>query len=153
MQPGAIPTSGVDGPRVVAETDRATLPTGAHIPVRGPVIVLGLAIVLTLWPGSPVPLLTGPGVAYDGISMCYTSFASGELTLDAAYGTAIVESDHPIPVMWPDGYTGRRSGSQVEVVDKSGHVVARTGTRVRIEGGFTGDSPRAFLACGYVLAQ
>jgi len=102
-----------------------------------------------------VTLLTGPGLGSSGMGSsgmvgCYTNFALGELVDDPASGTAIVENDRRTPVMWPAGYTGRRSVWDVEVADASGHVVARTGTRVQIEGGYTGG---AFLACGYVLSR
>jgi hypothetical protein len=129
-------------------SDRATQPTPAGVPTRGPALVLLAAIAVSfLW---PVPLLTAPD---DGMVGCYTSGTSGVLTTDATYGTAIIENEAAIPVMWPHGFTGRNSGYQVEVVDTSGHVVARTGTRVQIGGGYTGENPRAFLACGSVVAQ
>jgi len=110
--------------------------------------VLFLAVVTSfLW---PVPLWTAPD---DGMVGCYTSGTFGVLTTDSTYGTAIIERDARVPVMWPHGYSGRRSVTGVEVVDASGHVVARTGTRVQIGGGYTGDAPRAFLACGPVQAH
>jgi hypothetical protein len=127
-------------------SDRAPRPVAAGVPTRGPALVLLAAIAISfLW---PVPLLTAPD---DGMVGCYTSGASGVLTADRTYGTALIENEAPIPVMWPHGYSGRRSGSQVEIVDTSGHVVARTGTRVQIGGGYTGENPRAFLACGSVI--
>jgi hypothetical protein len=58
-----------------------------------------------------------------------------------------------MPVMWPPGSTARRAGSEVEVLDKQGSVVARTGSRYLIEGGHGGENPRSFVACGYVLAR
>jgi len=102
-----------------------------------------------------VTLLTGNGPFHhgDGMVACYTNFAVGELAFDPAYGTAIVETDQPTPVMWPEGYTGRQSVFGVEVVDESGHVVARTGTRVQIEGAYSGVNPFSFIACGYVLSR
>jgi hypothetical protein len=51
--------------------------------------------------------------------------------------------------MWPVGYTGRQAGAEVEVLDTAGHVAARTGTRIHLEGGYT-DLPgahTAWLAC------
>ncbi|HEY0443786.1 MAG TPA: hypothetical protein VGC90_06175 [Candidatus Limnocylindrales bacterium] len=48
---------------------------------------------------------------------------------------AIAEPDASIVVRWPYGYAGRRSGSEVEILDRTGVVVARTGTRVRLPGG------------------
>ena len=77
----------------------------------------------------------------------------GELVLDPVYGTAIVEADRPTPIMWPEGYTGRKSVWDVEIVDESGHVVARTGTTVQIEGAYSGVNPFSFIACGYVLVR
>ena len=97
-----------------------------------------------------VTLLTGHGLGSSGMVGCYTSFALGQLEADWAAGTAIVEMDRRTPIMWPAGFTGRKAGWEVEIADASGHVVARTGTRVQIEGGYTGD---AFFACGYVLSR
>ena len=97
-----------------------------------------------------VRLLTGPGLGSAGMVGCYTNFAMGLLEFDLAAGAAIVENNRRTPVMWPTGYSGRQSGWEVEIADVSGHVVARTGTRVQIEGGYTGG---AFFACGYVLSR
>jgi hypothetical protein len=107
-----------------------------------------------------VTLLTSPGLGSSGtvhdpglgpneMVGCYTNFALGQLIEDPASGTAIVENGRRTPIRWPAGYTGRRSVWDVEVT-AWGHVVARTGTRVQIEGGYTGG---AFLACGYVLSR
>jgi hypothetical protein len=52
--------------------------------------------------------------------------------------------------MWPPGYIGRQSGSDVEILDASGQVVARTGALVQLPGGYSGSDPRVFLTCGYV---
>jgi hypothetical protein len=81
---------------------------------------------------------------------------TGELVADTTYGTAILETHQTKvgpetiawPVKWPSGYTGRRGGSQVEVLDGTGHVVARTGTRVQISGGYAGENPRVWSVCG-----
>ena len=54
---------------------------------------------------------------------------------------------HTYPVMWPPGYTGRQSGSDVEVLNKSGRSVARTGSHIKILGGYYSDNPRVWLAC------
>jgi hypothetical protein len=37
-----------------------------------------------------------------------------------------------MPVMWPSGYTARRAGSEVEVLDTQGKVIATTGRTYRI---------------------
>ena len=85
------------------------------------------------------PLLTDSS----GRVGCYLSFTEGPLVVDPTYGTAIVGTSGPVqnfepePVMWPNGYQARRSGSEIEVLDQSGRVVARTGTSIHIAGGST----------------
>jgi hypothetical protein len=104
----------------------------------------------------PVPLLTGHGglgPPEDGKVGCYTYFVLSPLTVDATYGTAIREFGHTTPVMWPPGYTGRQVGSEVEVLDATGKVRARTGNTYQIEGGYGAHDPDAFVACGYVLPK
>jgi hypothetical protein len=102
-------------------------------------------LVLTRFPGGSVPLLTGEG--YGGQGGCYLNFFVDELVVDPVNGTAVVEEyttkDGPqsrvVPIMWPSGYTARRSGFDVEVLAVNGEVVARTGGRYRIQGGYEGD--------------
>jgi hypothetical protein len=106
--------------------------------------------------GLSVPLLTGRGglgPEPSGMFSCYTNFAVGQLVAEPSYGTAIVENSRQTPVMWPIGYTARLSSGQVEVVDAQGSVVARTGNRYQIEGGYGGYDPSSFVACGYVLSK
>lgn len=139
--------------------------TRALTPVLGLALALALAIAAAGCGGAQVPLLTGnggfehPTANPDGllpIVGCYTNFASGELIVDRVNGTAIVDGSVTLPIRWPEGYTGRQAGSEVEVLDGAGKVVAITGRRYQIEGGTqpaeNGD-PRAFLACGYVLPK
>jgi hypothetical protein len=108
--------------------------------------------------GRAVPLLTGWGALgprEDGRVGCYTNFAVGQLVVDAEFGTALIEDGREaVPVMWPPGHTGRQSGSEVEVLDTSGKVVARTGNRYQIEGAGSARYPApGWLACGYVLPK
>jgi hypothetical protein len=93
--------------------------------------------------GSPVVLLTG------GYAGCFAGMAprvTGLLISDAEHGTAIkVERVEDTwgrnlpavgtvaPVMWPTGYTGRRAGSELEVLNEAGDVVATTGKRYDLE--------------------
>lgn len=101
-------------------------------------------LVLTRWPGEPVPLLTGEG--YGGQGGCYLNFFVDELVVDPVNGTAVIESytidgqpkTRVVPIMWPSGYTGRGSGAEVEVLARNGEVVARTGATYRIQGGYEG---------------
>jgi hypothetical protein len=94
-------------------------------------------------PGEPVALLTsGPELG------CYVANTTGLLIGDPQAGTAIVSEDMSrttVPVRWPAGYTGRKSGDQVEVLDASGHVVARTGQRYELLGGYDDDG--SWAAC------
>jgi len=108
--------------------------------------------------GFPTFMGNGPG--------CYTNSASGPLGVDPTYGTAITDEDMiavtgtrppPIPVMWRPGYTAHHVGSEVAVTDPHGNVVAVTGRRYRIAGGYVGgDSSapqlpiRVFWACDAV---
>jgi hypothetical protein len=106
--------------------------------------------------GRPVPLLTGWGALGPreaGEVRCYTNFAVGQLVVDAEFGTALIEDGREaVPVMWPPGHTARESGSEVEVLDRSGKVVAKTGNRYQIEGAGSARYPEpGWLACGYVL--
>ena len=65
--------------------------------------------------------------------------------VDPTDGTAIVANNHPsmvglsdvpVTVAWPPGFTGRRSGSQVAVLDPHGKVVGTTGRSYTFFGGF-----------------
>jgi hypothetical protein len=137
------------------------------------VLFFGLALALGLafgvafvgLRGSPVTILTGPGgitgntaSSYTG---CYTDFIVGKLVTDPTYGTAVIDHDpkglnpdHLYPVMWLPGDTGRQSGSEVEILDRSGKVIARTGQVWKIAGGNWGGwagTPLVWVACGFVL--
>jgi hypothetical protein len=73
--------------------------------------------------GHGVALLTG--VDAHG---CYSGgegHAENQLVAGGDYGTMFDGK----PVMWPVGYTGRWVGSEVEVINDKGEVVATTGRR------------------------
>jgi hypothetical protein len=89
--------------------------------------------------GFPTFLGNGPG--------CYTNSASGPLIADPKYGTAVIDEDMiavtgtrppAIPVMWRPGYSAHHVGAEVAVRDLHGNVVAVTGHRYRIAGGYVG---------------
>jgi len=71
-----------------------------------------------------------------GIDSCYTTGADGDLVTDTVSGTAIISDmgGQRAAVDWPNGWSGRSSGSEVEVLDKHGRVYARTGTHVSLMG-------------------
>jgi hypothetical protein len=75
----------------------------------------------------PVTLRTGSAECNDGIA--------GDLAFDPGTGSITLDEGRgPKPVQWPTGYTGRRSGSQVEILNRSAKVLYRTGTRVTLVG-------------------
>ena len=85
---------------------------------------VAVAIVLLGWmqPWKPaVHLLTGanPHACYAGGEPGGT----GPLLPDAQFGTSFDGQ----PVMWPDGFSARRAGDQVEVLNSFRLVVATTG--------------------------
>ena len=91
--------------------------------------------------GEAVQLVTGPP-DHNG---CFAADVAGLLVVDPTYGTAIVGnnlpsmvqlSDVPVTVAWRAGFTARRSGSEVEVLDPQGNVVATTGRSHRFSGGY-----------------
>lgn len=96
-----------------------------------------------LSPGEPVAIRTSaPGHnAFQNPDGTYTvgcmlSGTQGELVPDPEGGVAI-NGDWlgRQVVVWPAGFTGQRHGAGVAILDGSGHVVARTGTVVYLEGG------------------
>jgi hypothetical protein len=123
-------------------------------------LVATIAVVLGLVGCGPsagsLPLLTGDPL--DG--GCYLATASGRLVVDPTYGTAIIGSggtvDGLTTVAWRPGYTARRSGSEAEVLDPQGRVVATTGRSYLIPGGYADPGefgrpdlpPPLWWACG-----
>jgi hypothetical protein len=86
---------------------------------------------VTIPPGTVV-LLT----AAQGVVGCPANVVDGEIVSDPAAGSAIVDDEGVRkPIRWPFGYTGRRADGEVEILDETGRVVTRTGTRVRLAGG------------------
>jgi hypothetical protein len=105
-------------------------------------IVVALCLVGCGWlppNGDPVQLITAPHLE------CFAADVSGLLVVDPTDGTAIVANNHPsmlqlsdvpVTVAWPPGFTARRSGSEVEVLDPQGNAVAITGRNYRLWGGY-----------------
>lgn len=69
--------------------------------------------------GESVPLLTGDLGCYAGGE----GGGTARLLAEPQYGTSWLGK----PVMWPSGYTARRVGTEVAVIDKQGNVKATTG--------------------------
>jgi hypothetical protein len=102
-------------------------------------------LVLTLWllgcgslvppapPGEPVELLTGV-MPFDE-DECSADGLVAVLLVDPRYGTTMAGAyGQRYPVMWRPGFTGRRVGSEVVVVDPGGNLVAITGQSYRMSG-------------------
>ena len=94
--------------------------------------------------GSPVTIKTLDPTSKGG---CYTSGVAGNLVTDPAAGTAIIDdmTGSRKIVTWPQNWTARSSGSEVEVINRQGTVAYRTGTHVNLLGGYWLDG--SFLVC------
>ena len=151
-------------------TPKNDSPTVARYRPSKPRVAAGLALaatgfvlvffVVTRWPGGPVLLMTEGGTGQGG---CFLNFAVGELVVDPVAGTAITQVNRGLtraddrefvtPVKWPAGYTARRSGVEVEVLNTRGDVVARTGGTYRLQGGYEGNADLtsgAWLTCSMI---
>ena len=120
-----------------------------------PAVVVAVAAVLIVGRyvinlGS-VPLLTKDVLGGVG---CYTFGVHGTLVEDAKTGGLVMVVDggevggpgssHPIPVIFPEGYTANRIVGGVAVKNRSGKIVATTG-----HGYFEcGYAEGGFFACG-----
>jgi hypothetical protein len=81
-------------------------------------------------PGGPVPLLTVETQTLFGscvLDLYYVGDVIADPTSGAPTDAATGES-----FAWPKGFTARRAGSEVEVLDRAGNVVLMTGQRYRM---------------------
>ena len=113
------------------------------------VALVSLAALLLAGCGSsadPVPLLTATEPDGPGNGACYLWYGQGELIEDATAGTAVKQPDGVIiELSWPMGYTARRSGGTIEVLDTSGQVAAVTGRKYQFfTSSWTGSSGPAY---------
>jgi hypothetical protein len=81
-------------------------------------------------PGGPVPLLTVE--TQTGFGSCVLDpFYVADVIADPTTGTPS-DAATGEPFAWPKGFTARRAGFEVEVVDQAGNVVLMTGRRYRV---------------------
>ena len=98
-------------------------------------VALGLVVVVSLAQPDRVHLVTGDPASYtfgaDGAPMvqCSDLPMIGTLIADADVGTTFQDGQ---PAKWLPGYSGRRVGSEVEVLDWTGKVVATTGRKYQM---------------------
>jgi hypothetical protein len=108
---------------------------------------LALAVVLgacsaTVSP-TPLPLLTQASPA----AICMFARYGGTLVVDSVTGLGLDNDGRISHVRWPFGYTARPDGAAVLRIDPQGHVLARTGDRVAIGGGYGSAGDGAIVAC------
>jgi len=89
----------------------------------------------------------------------YVDIKEGQLVTDPTTGTAImatfeapegstnVRQSATVPLVWRSGFIGRRAGSEIEVIDRQGKVVATTGQHVVLTGG-SQPGLAGWLVCG-----
>ena len=75
--------------------------------------------------GDPVPLVTDETQEGGG---CWLLHVVVDVVADPATGTPSVK-DSGAALQWPRGYSARRAGNEVEVLDAAGSVVLTTGGR------------------------
>jgi hypothetical protein len=136
-------------------------------------LALTIAIAVLVLYLEPVHLLTADSADFTAVSAMIGGGPDGcgypwqgLLVADATSGTALITGNRGdvVPVVWRPGFTGRRSGSEVQVVDPQGNVVAVTGHKYRLNGGSMDKRdimvadfvwpglpvPRAIYSCGRV---
>ena len=106
--------------------------------------MLALALCLlgcdALARSEPIEVRTSETNAHD--AQCFLAGAAAELILDPSVGLAWRSGPSDIrPVIWPRGYTARRVGFDIQVVNRNGLVIARSGRMVefgfiKFESGF-----------------
>lgn len=123
--------------------------------LRSGMVALALAFTVSACGGSsvtiysPVTIKTHDPTSGEG---CYLMGVAGDLVTDPTAGTAIIWdlSGRRELITWPNGWTARSSGSEVEVLNTNGEVAYRTGTRVDLMGGFSRVDD-SFLVCNLEL--
>jgi hypothetical protein len=138
---------------MVLAMSRKLLPTSSQgrLAVLAGIVVLFVAGFLALHlPGERVELRTTLTPGFDSQYGCYAAGDGGRLVVDPVSGTGLIENQMGhgyVQVTWPGGYTARRSGGEVEVLNRYGEVIARTGTDVYFSGGY---EDGGFQVCGLV---
>lgn len=92
----------------------------------------------------PVAIMTGS----EG-GACALARVGGVLVEDPKSGLAFKWDGANMPVVFPYGYTARRVGGVVFLIDPSGRVVGREGDEVHGGGAYGPD--RVFVQCGLVV--
>jgi len=88
-------------------------------------LALALSLLGCATTSDDVPLLTNEMERGGG---CWLLHVVVDVFANTTFGTA-VGSAGGAPLTWPRGYTARRAGTEVEVLDRDGKVVLKTGGR------------------------
>ncbi len=129
-----------------------TLPIGRS--VRNAAIISMLLVGIsgcvpnqTTTPEALIGVSTQPPQPDGSPQPCMAALLQGVLVADARWVVGVRDpgSDAVRHVIWPFGFAVRREGDGVALLDQAGRVVARTGDKVKIGGGFDGD--QTWLAC------
>jgi hypothetical protein len=114
---------------------------------RSGTVALALAFAVSACGGSPVTApVTIKTLDRTSQERCYLMGVAGDLVTDPTAGTAIIDRGGRTVLTWPNGWTARSSGSEVEVLNRNGQVAYRTGTHVDLMGGFSHDN-ESFVVC------
>ena len=99
--------------------------------MRRVITTLALALCLLLGCSTTrdeqVPLITSEN---DSGGACWLMHETADVIADPTSGTPTLKAGTPLK--WPTGYTARRAGTAVEVVDSAGNVVLTTGRRYEL---------------------
>ncbi len=129
--------------------------------VAAAILACTVAACVTAGPGTPVRargdvgilVAPSPQVRDGQVTVgCAAALIEGELVEDLDTGVAILDGGSPRPVVWPTGYSARRAGSEVQVLDASGGVVATTGEVVSMGGGAIDGGGVRWWACDRGIA-
>jgi hypothetical protein len=88
-------------------------------------------------PSKPLVALTLPTSDWQPGTPAMTAAWTGDLVQDADGCVVLRNGPTVTRLVWPKGYSGRKTTTSIEIVDQHGVVVARTGQRVSIGGGGT----------------
>lgn len=111
---------------------------------RGVALAL-LGVVLAGCGSSSISLQTAQAPS----DACDQALLAGSLERQAQTGLGVGSSDLVVtPVQWPFGYSARKDGQGIVLVDQAGKVVAREHDRVEVGGGL--GNGNLWFACGGV---
>jgi hypothetical protein len=110
-------------------------------------LALALALAISVVSGGDGSSVTLKYITPGGPDNCYLSAFDGELVMDPTAGMVFAAQGRRMPVLWPKGWTARRSGSEIEVLYPGGTVFARTDTPISPEGGVNADGN--WEMCGF----